>query len=169
MKHLSALLLGAWLAFAPAAFASDAHKHDHKHDDKVVVGSLTIHHPWARAVPSAAVRNSAAFFTIENKGAPDRLLAVSGTVADKIEIHTMVREAGVMRMREVKALDVPTNGKVELKPGGLHIMLIGLKAPLKEGDRFPLTLRFEKAGEVKLDVLAEKGHHHHGHDHGHKH
>lgn len=165
MRILASLLAAAVLVAAPAAMASDGHKHD----DRIVHGALTIHHPWARAVPSAAVRNSAAFFTVENKGAADRLVGVSGSVADKLEIHTMVREAGVMRMREVKALDIPANGKLELKPGGLHIMLIGLKSPLKEGDRFPLTLRFEKAGEVKVDVFAEKGHHHHGHDHGHKH
>ncbi|MDW8311479.1 MAG: copper chaperone PCu(A)C, partial [Burkholderiales bacterium] len=143
-------------------------KDAHKHDDKIVHGSLVIHHPWARATASPAIKNSAAFLVVENKGAtPDRLLGVSGDVAQKLELHTMVREAGVMRMREVPAFDIPAGGKLELKPGGLHIMLIGLKQPLKEGERFPLTLKFEKAGEVKVQVLAEKGHHHHGHDHKH--
>jgi len=160
---LIALGLAAALAPLPAA-AKDGHGHD-----KVTHGALTIVHPWARATPSAAVKNSAAFFVVENKGVADRLVAVSGSVAEKIELHTMVREAGVMRMREVKSLDVPANGKLELKPGGLHVMLIGLKAPLKDGDRFPLTLRFERAGEIKIDVVAEKGHHHHGHGHDHKH
>ncbi len=138
-------------------------------EDKTVHGNLTLIHPWARAVASPAVKNSAAFLTIENKGPADRLIGVSGDIAKKLELHTMVREAGVMRMREVQAMDIPANGKLELKPGGLHLMLIGLKDGLKDGQKFPLTLKFEKAGEIKLTFTAEKpGHHHHDHA-GHKH
>jgi periplasmic copper chaperone A len=152
MKKLFALLC---TILASAAFAGTDLKH----------GNLTIGHPWARATPGA-VKNSAAFFTIENKGAADKLVGVSGDVAREIQIHTMITEAGVMKMREIKSLDIPANGKTELKPGGLHIMLIGLKDGLKDGTKFPLTLKFEKAGEVKVTVTAEKA----GHDHsGHKH
>lgn len=132
----------------------------------VKLGNLTVAHPWARATPGA-VKNSAAFFTIENKGAADKLIGVSGDVAREIQIHTMITEAGVMKMREVKSLDVPANGKLELKPGGLHVMLIGLKDGLKDGTSFPLTLKFEKAGEVRVNVTAEKmgAHDHSGHRH----
>jgi periplasmic copper chaperone A len=153
MKKLLALF-SAFLA--ASAFAGN----------DVKVGNLTVGHPWARATPGA-VKNSAAFFTIENKSAtPDKLIGVTGDVAREIQIHTMLTEAGVMKMREIKSLDVPANGKTELKPGGLHIMLIGLKEGLKDGTKFPLTLKFEKAGEVKVTVTAEKA----GGDHsGHKH
>jgi copper(I)-binding protein len=66
-------------------------------------------------------------------------------------------EGDVMRMRQVDAIDVPAGQAVELKPGSFHLMLMGLKAPLKAGDRFPLTLKFEKAGEVKVDVAVQTG------------
>jgi periplasmic copper chaperone A len=154
MKKLLALLSA--VIVSSAAFAGADVKH----------GNLTIGHPWARATPGA-VKNSAAFFTIENKGSADKLIGVTGDVAREIQIHTMITEAGVMKMREIKSLDVPANGKTELKPGGLHIMLIGLKEGLKDGSKFPLTLKFEKAGEVKVTVTAEKpgAHDHAGHKH----
>ena len=119
------------------------------------IGSININHPWARATPGA-VKNSAAFMVFDNKGAADKLIGVSGDVAKDIQIHSMVTEAGVMKMREIKSLDIPANGKAELKPGGFHVMLIGLKDGLKEGAKFPLTLKFEKAGEVTVQVTAEK-------------
>ena len=119
------------------------------------VGTISIGHPWARATPGA-VKNSAAFMVFDNKGAADRLIAVSGDVAKDIQIHSMITEAGVMKMREIKALDIPANGTAELKPGGFHVMLIGLKDGLKDGEKFPLKLKFEKAGEVTVQVTVEK-------------
>jgi Uncharacterized protein conserved in bacteria len=161
------LLLGLGLITALASSAPSSALA--QGDDKTVHGPLILIHPWARAVASPAVKNSAAFLTIENKGPADRLIGVSGDIANKLELHTMVREGGVMKMREVQAMDIPANGKLELKPGGMHLMLIGLKDGLKDGQKFPLTLKFEKAGEVKLTFTAEKpGHHHHDHA-GHKH
>jgi copper(I)-binding protein len=76
-------------------------------------------------------------------------------VSRTVELHEMKMDGDVMRMRQVAAVDVPAGGSVALEPGGLHVMLLGLKAPLKEGDRFPMTLRFEKAGEVKVEVHVE--------------
>jgi copper(I)-binding protein len=73
-------------------------------------------------------------------------------VAEVVELHTHVMDGTIMRMRKVDAIDVTGGSTTELKPGGLHVMLIGLKAPLKAGEKFPLTLKFERAGEVKLDV-----------------
>ena len=140
--------------------AAAAHAQDPK------VGTITIGHPWARATPGA-VKNSAAFMVFDNKGTADKLLSVSGDIAKDIQIHSMITEAGVMKMREIKSLDIPANGKAELKPGGFHVMLIGLKDGLKEGAKFPLKLKFEKAGEVTVQVTAEKPG---AHDHAqHKH
>ena len=140
---------------ATSAFAQDAK-----------VGTITIGHPWARATPGA-VKNSAAFMVFDNKGTADKLIGVAGDIAKDIQIHSMITEAGIMKMREIKSLDVPANGKVELKPGGFHVMLIGLKDGLKEGATFPLKLKFEKAGEVTVKVTAEKPG---AHDHAqHKH
>ena len=141
MKKIS-LIFAALLA--ASALAQDAK-----------IGNITVDHPWARATPGA-VKNSAAFMVFDNKGAADKLISVTGDVAREIQIHSMITEAGVMKMREIKALDIPANGKAELKPGGFHVMLIGLKDGLKEGEKFPLKLKFEKAGELTVVVTAEK-------------
>ena len=147
------LLLAA--ACAVTAFAQDAK-----------IGAISIDHPWARATPGA-VKNSAAFMTFDNKGVADKLIGVTGNVAKEIQIHSMITEAGVMKMREIKSLDIPANGKAELKPGGFHIMLIGIPDGLKEGTKFPLKLTFEKAGEITVQVTAEKpgAHNHAEHKH----
>ncbi len=118
-------------------------------------GTISVSHVWARAVP-APVRNSAAYLVIENQGAADRLLSASAAVAKETQLHTMVMDGGVMKMREVKGVDVPANGRVELKAGGDHVMLLGLSDGLKEGSRFPLRLKFEKAGELTVEVMVEK-------------
>ncbi|MCW5745685.1 MAG: copper chaperone PCu(A)C [Alphaproteobacteria bacterium] len=120
------------------------------------LGSLTIDHPWARETASMA-RAGGAFMTIENKGGtPDKLLRARSPVAARTEVHTVIRDGDVMRMREVPAIELAPNSKVELKPGGYHVMLMELKAPLKAGDKFPLTLTFEKAGEITVDIVVEK-------------
>lgn len=119
-------------------------------------GSLVIDHPWARATAVTA-KNGAVFMKIDNKGSGgDKLISASGQVADMIQLHTNIDDNGVMKMREVKAIDVGPGKSVELKPGGYHVMLIGLKAPLKEGDSFPLKLMFEKAGAVEVTVKIDK-------------
>ena len=152
MKKITAFLLALGAA---TAFAQDTK-----------IGAITIEHAWARATPGA-VKNSAAFMSFDNKGAADKLISVTGDVAKEIQIHSMITEAGVMKMREIKALDIPANGKAELKPGGFHVMLIGIPDGLKEGTKFPLKLKFEKAGEVTVQVTAEKpgAHDHSEHKH----
>ena len=133
---------------------------------EIKIGAITIDHPWARATPGA-VKNSAAFMSFDNKGAADKLISVTGGVAKEIQMHSMITEAGVMKMREIQAFDIPANGKAELKPGGFHLMLIGIPDGLKEGTKFPLKLKFEKAGEIVVQVTAEKPS---AHDHSeHKH
>jgi copper(I)-binding protein len=119
------------------------------------LGALHIVHPWARATPPGAPA-AGAFFSIENKGEADRLVAASAAVADAVELHEMRMDGNVMRMNKLDhGIELPANSTVELKPGSLHIMFFGLKAPFKEGERFPLKLRFEKAGEVTVDVAVE--------------
>ncbi|MCM5569899.1 copper chaperone PCu(A)C [Burkholderiaceae bacterium FT117] len=118
------------------------------------VGSLSIGNPWARATaPGAAVGGG--FMLLENAGGADRLVGASSPVSESVELHTMSMENNVMRMREVQAIDLPAGQRVELRPGGLHIMFINLKAPLKAGDTFPVRLRFEKAGEVEVGFKVE--------------
>lgn len=139
------------------------------------LGTLTIEEPWARASPGA-VRNGAAFLTVENHGTEaDRLLSAATPAAATAELHThMMDSDGVMKMRQVEAIELAPGSAVELAPGGYHIMLMGLAAPLEEGTTFPLTLRFEHAGEVTVEVvvgaIAAMGHdagHDMGHDMGH--
>jgi periplasmic copper chaperone A len=118
------------------------------------LGSIAIAHPYARAtVPGQPAGGG--FLTLDNKGADDRLLSASAGVSGAVELHSMSMDGDVMRMRQVDAIELPAGKTVALKPGGLHIMFIGLKAPLKAGDSFPLKLKFEKAGEVTVQVTVE--------------
>jgi periplasmic copper chaperone A len=119
-------------------------------------GSIEVTHAWARAT-AATAKTGAAYLTLVNKGASDdRLVAIAGTVAAKPELHVTSAENGVMKMRPLPAVEVKAGAQAELKPGGMHIMLIGLAAPLKEGQTFPLTLTFEKAGKVEVTFTVEK-------------
>lgn len=122
------------------------------HDFKL--GAITIGHPYARTTV-AGQPTGGAYLTLANQGADDKLLSVSAPIARSAELHTMNMEGNVMRMREAGTIAVPSGRTVELKPGGLHIMLMGLKAPLGEGDSFPLKLSFEKAGEVTVTVQVQ--------------
>ncbi|MGE0613225.1 MAG: copper chaperone PCu(A)C [Hyphomicrobiales bacterium] len=142
----------ALFALMLAAGASAALAHEYK------AGSLDIGHPWARP---AAAGNSAAYMTIVNGGGkPDVLLGASSDAAGKVEIHQTVRDGDVMRMRLLPdGLELPAGGTVELKPGGAHIMLLGVKSELKEGATAPMTLRFRDAGEVRVELKIEKGGH----------
>ena len=111
--------------------------------------------PWARA-SAGAVKNGAAFMTIMSHGEADRLVSASAPVAEAVELHTHINDNGVMRMRKIPAIDVPAGETVTLKPGGLHVMFIGLKAPLTQGESFPLALNFEKAGTITVQVPIKK-------------
>ena len=115
---------------------------------------LEVTNAWARATPGKA-ENGAAYVTIESPTA-DRLLSASSPVAKKAELHTMSMQGMVMKMRPIAGLDVPPGQSVTLKPGGEHIMLMGLNQPLHEGQSFPLTLDFEKAGPRTVTVAVEK-------------
>jgi periplasmic copper chaperone A len=127
---------------------------------------------WAR--PTAAGQaGGGGFLTITGGSQPDRLLSGSAPISKSVELHRMDMDGNIMRMRQVDYIDIPANKTVELKPGGLHVMFIGLTQTMKNGAAIPLTLRFEKAGEVKVDMKvmsqpAATGAHavdHQGHKH----
>lgn len=134
------------------------------------VGALHIAEPHARAT-APGQPNGAAFLSVENRGAEaDRLVAASSPAASAVEIHETASEDGVMRMRKLDAVEIAPGAPIVFAPGGLHIMLIGLTAPLKDGETVPLTLTFEKAGSVTVDLAIQKTSapaDHSGHDHGH--
>jgi copper(I)-binding protein len=138
------------------AFAASAFAHDY------MQGDMHIMKPWSRPLPAVST-NGAAYMTLVNKGsAPDRLVSVSTPAAKKAEIHTHVMEGGMMKMGRVEALEIVPGEPTVLEPGGLHVMMIGLKEPLVEGKSFPLTLNFERAGSVEVTVRIfepeESGH-----------
>lgn len=120
-------------------------------------GDLSITNAWTRqTAPGQA--NGGGFMTIDNHGKrSDRLIGGSSPVATKVEIHTMSMDGGIMRMRPLpNGLTVSAGGRLELKPGGYHIMLIGLKTPLRLGTRVPLTLRFQHGGMVTVQLKVEQ-------------
>lgn len=133
MKRILIAAFAALLAFP--AFAADI-----KVDDA-----------WARPTLGQA-RNGAAYLTISTTGTADRLIAASAPVAGKTELHTMTMNNNVMQMRPVDAIQVTPGTDVKLQPGGLHVMLLDLKSPLKLGEKFPLTLKFERGGEIQVQV-----------------
>jgi copper(I)-binding protein len=97
--------------------------------------------------------NGAIYVTLSNSGSqPDALVSASTDVAQKTELHETTRDGGVMKMRPVKEIPVPAGGKTELKPGGYHIMLMGLKHDLKPGEKVAVTLKFEHGGEAQVEA-----------------
>jgi copper(I)-binding protein len=121
--------------------------------EDVRVGDLVITGAWSRATPGGA-KVAGGYLTIENKGAaPDRLLGGSADVAGKIEVHEMTMNNGVMTMRPLEGgLTIEPGKTVKLAPGGYHLMMFDLHGPLKQGDKLPVTLDFEKAGKVKVSL-----------------
>ncbi|MBL6076446.1 copper chaperone PCu(A)C [Belnapia sp. T18] len=128
-------------AFTPLALA---------HNDAVTIGDIQVTEPWSRA--AGANGTGAGFLTIRNAGTqPDRLLSAASPVARSVELHTHMRDGEVMRMRQAEGgIPIPPGATVTLRPGGFHVMLIGLTQPLAAGSDVPLTLRFERAGETQV-------------------
>ncbi|AXK79354.1 copper chaperone PCu(A)C [Pseudolabrys taiwanensis] len=146
MKPTAFFLAAALAAFTTATAAAQ----------DVSVGNIKIVAPWARATPKGASVGGA-YFKITNTGtAPDRLVSGSSDVAQRVEIHEMSMDKGVMKMRELpKGLELKPGETVEFKPGGYHVMLVGLKKPLTQGEDVKATFQFEKAG--KVDVIFKIG------------
>lgn len=137
----------AGLVLCGAAIATSAHSFK--------LGGIDIGHPYARPTREGQ-QVGGGYLTLDNQGAADRLLSATSPAAGVVEIHSMRMDGNVMKMRQLDALDLPSGKTVLLAPGGYHLMLTGLKAPLKAGDKFPLTLKFEKAGEVVVTVNVEE-------------
>jgi copper(I)-binding protein len=143
---LSAALAAAGLAFAAAAGARA---------QDVSAGDLVISHAWSPP-PLAGRTESAAYFTVRNAGAEnDRLIAVSAAIAEAAELHGHVMNGDVMRMEKVEGLTVPAGGELSFEPGGYHVMLFGVREALAPGDSFPMTLSFERAGEIEVSFAVE--------------
>ena len=165
IASLRRMLAGTALTLATLAVSAHSYK----------VGAIDIDHPNAR--PTAAGQSvGGGFMTFVNKGAADRLLSAKTAVATSVQVHSMTMDGNVMKMRQLDALELPAGQTVELKPGAYHLMLVGLKAPLKSGDTFAMTLKFDKAGEVVVTVNVEQPEpakaepqHEHQHEHDHEH
>jgi copper(I)-binding protein len=127
------------------------------HAQHAMTGAIGIDGAWTRATAPRAA-NGGAFMTIRNGGdAPDTLIAAASPAAARTELHTHTMQDGMMRMRPVEGgIPIPPHGTAELAPGGLHVMMMGLHAPLAEGSRVAITLIFEKAGSVTVEVPVMK-------------
>lgn len=140
-----ALLLAAFAAGPAVALA-------HSYD----AGSLHIDHPWSRELPPNAP-TAPAYFVVHNGGhEADRLLSVETPAAARAELHEHVHSGDMMKMQRVDTVAIPADGEVAFAPSGYHVMLFDLKQPLRAGDRFPLTLHFEQAGDVSVDVVVQR-------------
>ncbi len=144
MKRLALIAVLAALFVSPALAAD------------YTAGSLKISGPWARATPKGAPVGGG-YMTITNTGtAPDRLIGGATGISSSFEVHEMSMDGGVMRMRMLdKGLEIKPGETVTLKPGGYHVMFMGLKEQLKQGESFKGTLTFEKAGKVEVEYKIE--------------
>ena len=120
---------------------------------------------WSRATPPGA-KVAAGYLVMQNKAAAaDKLIGASSPMAARVETHVTEKQGEVLRMREVKGYDVPAKGSFELKPSGAHLMLVDIKRPFKAGEKIPLVLRFQNAGEIKTELevraLGATGAHNH--------
>ena len=141
-------MLGGFLALF-IAVASAGQTHHYK------LGPLQIDDPWSRATVSAAP-NGVVYLTIKNTGTtPDKLIDVASPAAEQAQVHDMKVENDVSQMWLVGSVELPPGRTVTLAPNGLHIMLLGLKNPLEAAQTFPVTLTFEKAGSITIDVPVE--------------
>ena len=118
--------------------------------------ALDVQQVWARATPAGA-RTGAIYLTVVNgTGADDKLVGASTPAAREAQLHTMIDEGGIMKMRPLASIEIKAGATVTLKPGGTHVMLLGLQKPLKPGTSFPLTLEFEKSGKREVTVSVAK-------------
>lgn len=117
-------------------------------------GNLEIDHPWTRATPPGA-SVAGGFASVRNSGADaDKLIGASSPAAERVELHVMSMQGGIMRMQQVPSFEVPAHGELTLRPGGNHLMFLGIKQPFAPGGTVPVKLRFEKAGEVDVELTV---------------
>lgn len=140
-------LLALWLL--PACYVA-AHEYVKDH--------LTVAQPWSMELPPNAP-TVAAYFVISNQGTePDRLTGVDSPVAGEAQLHEHVHKDGLMKMQQVQTVEIPPGGAVTFAPMAYHVMLLDLKdrSKLTEGQGFPLTLHFEKAGDLTVEIMVHK-------------
>lgn len=143
MRHFA--IAATAFCVATAVYAADAK-----------IGHIKIDDAWARTGQPGQV--SAAYMEIENKGAADKLVSANCDCAKATELHDVKMTDGAMKMVQVQAMDVPAKGELKLKPGAYHIMLIGLNRALVAGEKLPIKLKFENAGEVTVEAkVKDKG------------
>lgn len=128
-------------------------------------GNIHIDHPWSRALPPVAP-TGAAYLVLENNGQhSDTLLSARTPIAGHVELHEHIHQDGLMKMQQIDSVTIAPGQRVEFTPGGNHIMLFGLKQPLADGDSYPMTLTFQQAGEVDIEVMVTAAPDQHGNDH----
>lgn len=146
MIHGSTMLMVALLTSATIAYGQSGNL------------KMLVEGTWGRRAamivggdPKAGSGNSAVYATLVNSGAePDALIAATTNVAGSVEIHETYRDRDMMMMRPVRKIDIPANGKVQMKPGGYHIMLLDIKRDLKAGETISVSLQFAKAGTIPV-------------------
>ena len=150
---LAAACVAAGIMAASTTVA--AHEHGKKSPGHPEMSaSIRVENAWARATPGLA-KNGGAYFTAVNTGREaDRIVGVASEMSARTELHTHLHDNGIMRMRQVDGVDVPAGGRVTFKPGGHHIMFIGLRKPFRKGESFPVTLTFAKAGKLSVNVTV---------------
>ncbi|KXU38903.1 hypothetical protein AXE65_11355 [Ventosimonas gracilis] len=160
MKLLQSLLLSVFFSLSALAHHYEA-------------GDLHIGHPWSRETPPNA-QTAAAYLTIDNRGQQDdRLLSAETPAAARVELHEHVHKDGLMSMQQVAEVRIPAGEEVKFAPNGLHLMLFSPSKHYQDGERFPLTLQFARAGKVEVEVVVQKnaspakGHEHEHHEHEH--
>jgi protein SCO1/2 len=148
-------LLAAWLLAAAAGAAeADVHARIPPAADPASSESIRVAGAWSRSTaPGASV--GVVYFEVINSGPADTLLTIECPAAQRVEMHATTRADGIMKMRPVSSVDIPERGRVAFTPGGLHAMLIGIKQPLQEGGRLPLTLVFRRAGKLRLEAAIQ--------------
>jgi protein SCO1/2 len=150
---LLCFLLAAWL-LAAAAGAAEADARIAPAADPASSGSISVVGAWSRSTaPGASV--GVVYFEVINTGPTDTLLTIECPAAERVEMHATARADGIMKMRQVASVDIPARGRLSFEPGGLHAMLIGIKQPLKEGGRLPLTLVFRGAGKLRFEAAIQ--------------
>jgi protein SCO1 len=147
-------LLAAWLLAAATAGAAEVDARIAPAADAASSGSITVVGAWSRSTaPGVAV--GVVYFEVINAGPTDTLLAIECPAAEHAEMHATARADGIMKMRPVASVDIPAGGRLSFQPGGLHAMLIGIKQPLTEGGRLPLTLVFRRAGKLRFEAVIQ--------------
>lgn len=149
----AALVLAAW-SVALAGCGDTSEPATGTGEDVGTMLPVSVTDAWARpAMQMSGMSTAAVYLTLHNSGAEDdRLVGASTDAAETVELHQSSMEGGVMRMEPVDGIDVPAGETVRLEPGGLHLMLIGLTRDLAAGDHLTITLQFERAGEIEVDV-----------------